>query len=63
MNKLALDLIDYMKDDADQEIKDLYKSLMYALEDMEYLATLPEKFQDQKVVEDAWSICKERSKE
>ena len=60
MNKLALELVEYVKNDADQsvELKDLYKSLMYALEDMEYLETLPEQFQDQKVVEDAWDIAR-----
>ena len=60
--KKALDLIEYMKEDADQnqDIKDLYKSLSYALCDADYLATIPEKFQDQKVVEDAWSICEAR---
>lgn len=63
MDNLALELVEYMKDEEDQnqEIKELYKSLMYALEDMEYLAKLPEKYQDQKVVEDAWDICKTRS--
>ena len=61
--KKALDLIEYMKEDADQnlETEELYTSLMYALEDMEYLAKLPEKYQDQKIVEDAWDICKTRS--
>lgn len=60
MDNLALELIDYMKDEADQnqETKDLYKSMMYALEDMEYLSKLPEKFQKQEVVEDAWEIAR-----
>lgn len=61
MDNLVLDLIEYVKNDADQgqgqELKDLYKSLMYALCDGDYLSTLPEKFQDQKVVEDAYDIC------
>lgn len=62
MDNLALELVEYVKDDGDQnqEIKDLYKSMMYALEDMEYLSKLPEKFQKQEVVEDAWSICETR---
>lgn len=65
MDNLALDLLEYVKNDADQdlEITDLYKSVMYALSDGDYLSTLPELFQDQKVVEDAWSICKERCEE
>ncbi len=59
MNNLALDLIEYIKEDADQnqDIKGLYTSLMYALSDGDYLSTLPEQFQDQKVVEDAYDIC------
>ena len=59
MNNLALELVEYVKNDVDQnvELKDLYKSLMYALTDDNYLATLPERFQDQKAVDDAWDIC------
>ena len=58
MNNLALELVEYVKNDVDQnvELKDLYKSLMYALTDDNYLATLPERF-DHKAVEDAWDIC------
>lgn len=64
MESLALELVEYVKNDADQtqDLKELYNSLMDALSDMEYLATLPEKYQDQKVVEDAWSICEIRWK-
>lgn len=59
MESLALELLEYVKNDADQalELKDLYKSLMYALSDGDYLSTLPERFQDQKAVEDAYDIC------
>ena len=58
---LALELVEYVKNDADKALglKDLYKSMMYALADYDYLSTLPERF-DQKAVEDAWSICEAR---
>ena len=63
MDNLALELINYMIEedaDQDQELKDLYRSLADALCDSEYLSTLPERFQDQKVIEDACSICEIR---
>ena len=58
---LALELVEYVKNDADKALglKDLYKSMMYALADYDYLSTLPERF-DQQAVEDAWSICEAR---
>lgn len=62
MDNLALELVEYLKED-NEDLADEYQRIMYALEDMEVLATLPEKFQRQEVVEDAWSICEARSKE
>ena len=60
MNNLALQLIEYVKNDVDQnvELKDLYKSLMYALSDGDYVSALP-RF-DHKAVEDAWNLCEAR---
>ena len=64
MYNLAYELINYMIEedaDQDQELKDLYRSLAVALCDSEYLSTLPDKYQDQKIIEEAWSICDIRS--
>lgn len=63
--KKALDLIEYIKEyggvDLSQKNGDIYKDIAYALSDSEYLRTIPEDFQDQKIVEDAWSICYART--
>lgn len=59
MNKLALELVEYVKNDVEKnkEIKDLYKSCEYALSDGDFLSSLPERFQDQKVLDEAYEIC------
>lgn len=62
MNNLALELIEYFKKESEQEsdILRLYTSIRDKLGNME-LNTLPEKYQDQSVVEDAWEICYART--
>lgn len=57
MESLALELVEFLKED-NEDLADEYQRIMYALEDMECLATLPEKYQNQKVVEDAWEIAR-----
>ena len=64
MESLALELVKYLKEEFDdlgdsEDLADEYQRIMYALEDMECLATLPEKFQKQDIVEEAWQICKD----